>query len=220
MSEHHFERIANALEGIQKALENKSSGFVKKPVQERKCPKCGSVTAIRKDKIDDTNMYYCWKKLGGCGAKNIAAKHLYATSEQPDDTDEEPDPVLQEFCGKVVSLADYQALNEEEKVAQLDHPSSKAWIRSPEEMTEEDMRAYNLAAKFTGWIPLRNKPKWTREEMSIKITDLLLENTQQANVDITKMLQILRQATTGSYEAVSYVINNMLGIPYDQQELA
>lgn len=54
--------IVGMCDGIASSRESKFS----KP--RLTCPKCGS-DAVRKDKNSDS--YYCWTKLGGCGAKGL-----------------------------------------------------------------------------------------------------------------------------------------------------
>jgi len=40
-----------------------------KKFSDRPCPKCGQPETIRKSKFDDSPGFYCFKKIGGCGAK-------------------------------------------------------------------------------------------------------------------------------------------------------
>ena len=60
---------------------------------ERKCPACGS-DAIRQARADDPEQaFYCWRKVGGCGASwSRETEEAEAIASQSVDRQENPDP--------------------------------------------------------------------------------------------------------------------------------
>lgn len=62
---YRFDVMVGQCDGIASSKESKFS----KP--QLTCPTCGNTEAVRKDK--NSNTYYCWGKLGGCGAKGMIA---------------------------------------------------------------------------------------------------------------------------------------------------
>jgi len=54
---------------------------------EKSCPRCGRTGAVRKDTRGGTGTYYCWKKLGGCGAKEIEYEEFSQERQPGDETD-------------------------------------------------------------------------------------------------------------------------------------
>jgi hypothetical protein len=103
MNENQIERLLKSLEGIQAALEKKSS-WTPKPKVIRTCPDCKNTTALRPDKINNSG-WYCWKKLGGCGKKNMTEVDITPKVATEDVVPIEP-KVIDLFGGKQISNED------------------------------------------------------------------------------------------------------------------
>lgn len=66
--------------------------------EEKTCPRCGKTGAVRKDTRGGTGTYYCWAKLGGCGAKNIEYSEFQ--QGQPGDDQTDLDAQISEALGQ------------------------------------------------------------------------------------------------------------------------
>ena len=204
MNDEQFNRLISCLEGIQQALEKKStwSSFKKASVPTVSCPKCNKSVAVRKDKNSES--YYCWQKIGGCGNKGFGTKE----EEKVLEAVAVPVEAVKAFpTARAISWQEQKKIQEEEAFAKASSPSPRAWIFDQSAMTREDFDCLNQILQTNGWAPLTHLPKWTREEFSIRFVEALTEDFEERKtINIPRVVEMLKQDLEhGSISELTYV---------------